>query len=130
MSGVPYLMHAAVVHGPAAVGVGRVLRRATEAGWLDGVDPATRSAVTAIFQAAQAALRIGNAEVGTSATTAPAVRAPSPHEVLSVNEIMGVFGVRERQARNIAATLGYKSAGRWVVDASAAAAEVERRGAA
>lgn len=148
---VPYVEHAAVVHGHAAVAVGYLLERhlASEDGKaeLSAMPPAVRAATLAALDAVKLAATAhvrrhqpptiaGNGnpagERATTATPAAPVRAHSDGDgrVLGVDDVMAAFGVKRRQARNIAAGMGAKVAGRWIVDADVVAAELVRRGIA
>jgi hypothetical protein len=140
---VPYLEHAAIVHGRIAGVVADMLGEFL-------VSPRGRMALAAMGEAERAELvgvlracelagstwqrrqAIADSGNGTATTATRVVvdRARSEGEVLTVVEVMGRFGVKERQARNIAAVLGRKERGRWLVDADAVAGELARRGAA
>lgn len=141
---VPFVQHAAVVHGRAAVGVAWLLERSVSRGDLEALPAAMRAEVVAAIEAVRLAGAawsrrnvgaVSGADSGTSATRAGADGASSAHEprgeVLGVTESAEILGVGVRRARDLAAGgLGEKVGGRWVLHRAAVEEERARRGVA
>lgn len=139
MAGVPFLdPPPAIVHGPAAVGMAFVLRRAMHAGFFDGLPEhlvsQTIAAVRAVDFAAKAWERRQPdrtaepiAASGNSETRIEWDRAHS-EDAMSVSEAAMILELGERQVRNLAASgLGRRVGKGWVLDRAAVEAERERR---
>lgn len=139
--GVPFVdPPPAIVHGRAAVGVAWLLRRAADRGDLASLPEAVRAETVAAIQAVDLASKAwarrqptadATAVCGTSAARPPAGGSHSAGDVLTTAQAAQLLGVKERRARDLAASgLGRLVGGRWMLDRSAVEAEAERRGAA
>lgn len=141
MAGVPFLDGgAAVVHGRAATGVAWLLQRAVERGETASLPDAVRAETLAAIQAVDLASRawarrqttaVSTADCGSSAARPAPDPAHSNDDLLTTAEAAEMLGVKERRARDLAASgLGRRVGGSWVLDRAAVEAEAERRGAA
>lgn len=130
---VPFVEHAAIVQGQAAVGLAMLLYFATTRGGLTGLPDQIRSATLGALEAVDLASRAHVRRVSATGRTEarPVPAAPlSIHEPLSVTEAATALGLTERRVRDLAAAgLGYKVGGRWVLDRTSVDRERERRSA-
>lgn len=128
---------AAVVSGPAAVGVAWLLRRAVDQGDIAGVPSSIRDATVAAVQAVEmaAAAWAGRTAAEFGRTAAPPAPPPSSSShgscsSLTVPEAAAVLQLSHRRVRDLAASgLGRKAGGAWVLDPMAVQAEARRRAA-
>lgn len=121
----PYVSGVLVDGYPAAL-LGVALRDLARRGYFDRVPADARAELLATIADLEKAGRAWSQRAaGSSETARPEVVSPS---VLSVDQAAALLGVSARRARQLAPSLGgRKTAGRWVFDRDAVAAERQRR---
>ncbi len=127
---VPLIRNAAIVTGLPAGVLARLATDAWRRGRFDQLPDDDRRRIAATIAALHAAAEGWRTSVAGNAETDLDVL-PASSEQLDVTEAAAMLKLTTRQVRNLATDLGgVQVAGRWLFDADAIVAEVERRGVA